>query len=428
MINNDDNNIKETSQINSRKSNMLFYDSNFLNDNIINEIGNDSLYILDIDLSNNKKEKLSINKNNDLQPEEISYNFCKEKNLDFKTMQKITNEIRNLLNKDKKILNYKNIYNTIDTKNIDHFNNSIPKFSSIKKNNKMNYGEYLYLKGKDYKKQLNEKIEKIKKERYKESSINLTFHPKLYKSRSYTTIQASPNLYINKPKKNNITPFGCTFKPKINNNIIIKENFNERLIKYNQSSEKKKKELSLDKNKFYDEITKKPFFKPNLISRYKFKTSRRNVFQSNYDYASLYKRNKEELSYSYLENEIKPNIIKNNTEKIFNDRKKKCFKYIFNILDKDQDGFISSINLNNKNFTDELNIVIEPVISQIIQQNAIIEEKNFIKAMNVLFSALSIRERQIILNVKKNILTNLENNYNKSRSESAKYKKIKKII
>ena len=109
MINNDDNNIKETSQINSRKSNMLFYDSNFLNDNIINEIGNDSLYILDIDLSNNKKEKLSINKNNDLQPEEISYNFCKEKNLDFKTMQKITNEIRNLLNKDKKILNYKNI-------------------------------------------------------------------------------------------------------------------------------------------------------------------------------------------------------------------------------------------------------------------------------------------------------------------------------
>lgn len=428
MINNDDNNIKETSQINSRKSNMLFYDSNFLNDNIINEIGNDSLYILDIDLSNNKKEKLSINKNNDLQPEEISYNFCKEKNLDFKTMQKITNEIRNLLNKDKKILNYKNIYNTIDTKNIDHFNNSIPKFSSIKKNNKMNYGEYLYLKGKDYKKQLNEKIEKIKKERYKESLINLTFHPKLYKSRSYTTIQASPNLYINKPKKNNITPFGCTFKPKINNNIIIKENFNERLIKYNQSSEKKKKELSLDKNKFYDEITKKPFFTPNLISRYKFKTSRRNVFQSNYDYASLYKRNKEELSYSYLENEIKPNIIKNNSEKIFNDRKKKCFKYIFNILDKDQDGFISSINLNNKNFTDELNIVIEPVISQIIQQNAIIEEKNFIKAMNVLFSALSIRERQIILNVKKNILTNLENNYNKSRSESAKYKKIKKII
>ena len=428
MINNDDNNIKETSQINSRKSNMLFYDSNFLNDNIINEIGNDSLYILDIDLSNNKKEKLSINKNNDLQPEEISYNFCKEKNLDFKTMQKITNEIRNLLNKDKKILNYKNIYNTIDTKNIDHFNNSIPKFSSIKKNNKMNYGEYLYLKGKDYKKQLNEKIEKIKKERYKESLINLTFHPKLYKSRSYTTIQASPNLYINKPKKNNITPFGCTFKPKINNNIIIKENFNERLIKYNQSSEKKKKELSLDKNKFYDEITKKPFFTPNLISRYKFKTSRRNVFQSNYDYASLYKRNKEELSYSYLENEIKPNIIKNNSEKIFNDRKKKCFKYIFNILDKDQDGFISSINLNNKNFTDELNIVIEPVISQIIQQNAIIEEKNFIKAMNVLFSALSIRERQIIFNVKKNILTNLENNYNKSRSESAKYKKIKKII
>ena len=292
----------------------------------------------------------------------------------------------------------------------------------------MNYGEYLYLKGKDYKKQLNEKIEKIKKERYKESLINLTFHPKLYKSRSYTTIQASPNLYINKPKKNNITPFGCTFKPKINNNIIIKENFNERLIKYNQSSEKKKKELSLDKNKFYDEITKKPFFTPNLISRYKFKTSRRNVFQSNYDYASLYKRNKEELSYSYLENEIKPNIIKNNSEKIFNDRKKKCFKYIFNILDKDQDGFISSINLNNKNFTDELNIVIEPVISQIIQQNAIIEEKNFIKAMNVLFSALSIRERQIILNVKKNILTNLENNYNKSRSESAKYKKIKKII
>ncbi len=428
MINNGDNNIKETSQINSRKSNMLFYDSNFLNDNIINEIGNDSLYILDIDLSNNKKEKLSINKNNDLQPEEISYNFCKEKNLDFKTMQKITNEIRNLLNKDKKLLNYKNIYNTIDTKNIDHFNNSIPKFSSLKKNNKMNYGEYLYLKGKDYKKQLNEKIEKIKKERQKESLINLTFHPKLYKSRSYTTIQASPNLYINKAKKNNITPFGCTFKPKINNNIIIKENFNERLIKYNQSSEKKKKELSLDKNKFYDEITKKPFFKPNLISRYKFKTSRRNVFQSNYDYASLYKRNKEELSCSYLENEIKPNIIKNNTEKIFNDRKKKCFKYIFNILDKDQDGFISSINLNNKNFSDELNIVIEPVISQIIQQNAIIEEKNFIKAMNVLFSALSIRERQIIFNVKKNIITNLENNYNKSRSESAKYKKRKKII
>ena len=78
-------------------------------------------------------------------------------------------------------------------------------------------------------------------------------------------------------------------------------------------------------------------------------------------------------------------------------------KFLFRILDSDEDGTISAININRKALGNTLDNIISPIITQIIQQKAIIEENDFIQAMDVLFSAMNMNDRGKVLNVKKKI-------------------------
>ena len=75
------------------------------NDNNINKSINESkenkepIYKMTIESERGRKEIIHIYPNS--KPEEIAYNFCKENNLDFETLELMINQI-------KKLMNYKN--------------------------------------------------------------------------------------------------------------------------------------------------------------------------------------------------------------------------------------------------------------------------------------------------------------------------------
>ena len=126
------------------------------------------------------------------------------------------------------------------------------------------------------------------------------------------------------------------------------------------------------------------------------------MFQINYDYASYYRRNKEELISNANSQFNKVRFVPNDTNRIFTEKKISAFKFIFELLDSDEDGAISAININRKALDARIDDIISPIITQIIQQKVIIEENDFIQAMDVLFNAVSVNEKNEILNVKKN--------------------------
>ena len=99
----------------------------------------------------------------------------------------------------------------------------------------------------------------------------------------------------------------------------------------------------------------------------------------------------------------KTNLVPNDTEKIFTEKKLSSFKYIFELLDSDEDGIITPVNINKKALGEKIESILSPVLTQIVAQKAVIEEGDFIQAMDVLFSAMTIEERGEILNVRKNI-------------------------
>jgi hypothetical protein len=402
----------------------------------------DPLCVMNIEIEKGKIRQIELFRNKT--PEEMAYDFCKNNDLDFKSMRSITNQIKDKMKGVMKRENYSQSEEHKDRKS----NICSPKRGNndvIYNKQRMNYGEYLYIKGKDQQTKVNEKIEKIKKENEDTQTIELTFHPKLNRVKSFNAFKnkapnirsntvgktihvktkhkaqskGNDNIYninttntnVNK-KKQNIHPSTptYTFRPKINTNYKVKTKFEERLNKYITSHKKgtiisndlnddtiKKKEI------LYDTTTGQILFRPKLVAKNicKVNINPKNVFQINYDYASYYRRNKEELISNANSQFNKVRFVPNDTNRIFTEKKISAFKFIFELLDSDEDGAISAININRKALDARIDDIISPIITQIIQQKVIIEENDFIQAMDVLFNAVSVNEKNEILNVKK---------------------------
>ena len=72
------------------------------------------LMVLSIELGDNEKKYLKIY--NDSKPEELAYEFCSQNNLDYDSLQELTEEIRRAFNSTKVINNNVNL-------NMQKFNN-----------------------------------------------------------------------------------------------------------------------------------------------------------------------------------------------------------------------------------------------------------------------------------------------------------------
>ena len=95
-------------------------------------------------------------------------------------------------------------------------------------------------------------------------------------------------------------------------------------------------------------------------------------------------------------------ITKKINEKIFSENKINAFINLFNDLDSDQDGIISPININLNKIPKNILNIIEPLISELKEENQSLTQEVFLLAMNKLFDDISLLEKREIIKTYKN--------------------------
>ena len=428
-INNNSNNIQLHRDVHSHVS----HHSNCFSGKTANKTQLESLFVMNIEISKDVHKQIEVFLNKS--PEETAFDFCKENNLSFNTMKHI---IKKIQRKTKEIMRSKHY-----SQSEDNLQSNSPKYT--KRNNdivyndtKMNYGEYLYTKGQEQQHKVKVKVDNIKKENDAIKTLELTFKPKLYKTRPSLQHNKELNRYskdklsLHLSKENNVTYNSTlqhhshkrkaqtpqyTFRPNINKNYKVKLNFEERLLQSTHRNSINNTKLTycgigerdgnvvVKNKKLFDKCTGQMLFRPKLVSKQmrNVDINSKNVFQINYDYAMRYKQNKEEMAvhnYHMWLSKGKEKLC-NETDRIYNEKKIDSFKYIFELLDSDEDGKISAVYLNRKALGKTIDEIISPIIEQIIQQRTVIEESDFIQAMEVLFSAIGMGDRMEILNIRK---------------------------
>ena len=108
--------------------NLLTNQENMKNTNIENQNEKQEIMILAIELGDNEKKFLKIY--NDSKPEQLAYDFCLQNNLDFDSLQELTEEIKNALRQ--KVILANSIANT---NNNNILNNQVLTESNINKEN-----------------------------------------------------------------------------------------------------------------------------------------------------------------------------------------------------------------------------------------------------------------------------------------------------
>lgn len=321
-----------------------------------------------------------------------------------------------------------------------HFNTKRTESNNSKRHksqSKKNYGEILYERSKIEQKQKITKINEMKTQLRLQTEQNFTFKPTFYKS--------SPNLFSKPPKnyncKTQVTQENTEYLiTKANPPSLKNHNFSEKILKKQNSSkflkiraktplEPKIRPLSQKKirhqhyltennkipfsfrqmnykkkaedniNKIRDELypatdltTGQQLFHPKLISNQhrnnKLNKNSGNIFYNLYSYADKYRynqlnRNKE------LKNEINNMSNKSklsaNTEEIFQKKKKEVFKYLFKLLDHDEDNMISIYTIDLKKIPDNILNIISPIINDLREYQGSISQNEFIDECQILF-------------------------------------------
>ena len=212
-------------------------------------------------------------------------------------------------------------------------------------------------------------------------------------------------------------------KKKNNNNKLIEEYYNNNM---NNNKNKNIKKVSLNKilKHFYTSMEKHYLHKELLYKKYY--NGNNNISRNNNISNSNYNKNLNSI------------IINSKFEN-------KIFLKIFKIVDKDEDGFINSIQLsNNKHkYFKNKNIykIFEPFLNKIIYENITLDQNEFIELISAYFIDLNIVDKKLILNEfsdnckliknlsqsQKNIFKPKINEYSKSISKNYEKKIIKEF-
>ena len=258
------------------------------------------------------------------------------------------------------------------------------------------------------------KIKNIKNKRSNNIN-NKNKSQKIFKSKSCNYKNKSKNIVcsrISNEYENN----KFTFHPSINGNYKTDLTFAERQTFYENLYIKRKNELDkFYSNKKVDE-NGNLLFKPNLISKAFYEKNNYNknndenfeedIFQKNYEIYKLYELKKENTLKKYELEEYKQNnqekMAKKINEKIFSENKMNAFINLFNDLDSDQDGIISPINININKVPKNILNIIQPLISELKEENQSLTQEIFLIAMNKLFEDISLLEKREIIKTYKN--------------------------
>jgi hypothetical protein len=297
----------------------------------------------------------------------------------------------------------------------------------------------------NYKTYYENKIKDLKNKTEKENkdNDNLTFQPKINKSKNNNISKNSSNFkiydklyndssiyYENKLnlKKRENSKF--SYKPSLNYNLNkkkIKDSFNERLLTdYNKRKEHKQKLINKQKEEINN--SKKPILfnnkhvknnnNNNNTTINNSKNNNSNHYIDLYNYNNKYKTNKKVLEEQVYGNYLKNPAKNKNSETLLNKKNQNTFRTLFKILDSDEDGIISNATINTKRIDEKLCKILEPVFKELKEENETLNENEFVIVCEKLYKILPYQQKSYI----NSIYCNFDNNINKNSNKNLKNK------
>jgi hypothetical protein len=151
-----------------------------------------------------------------------------------------------------------------------------------------------------------------------------------------------------------------------------------------------------------------------------------DIFTHLYNQKDKYKKNKDSLSSKYKQAE-KPILTNPGSYIILNQMKDQVFIKLFEELDSDQDNIISRYCLNTNGLNNKLKRILNPIITELKQDNETLNKDEFIKAMSHLFEMLSMEEKNYILHYYRNRSKAKVENHSRRSSLSNKSKILSSV-
>lgn len=216
-------------------------------------------------------------------------------------------------------------------------------------------------------------------------------------------------------------------KPKINSTYTLDLNLIDKHQKHKHLINPSKPTYHPIKN-----ISRKCHSKPN--TPYTISTTTLNVFDRNYNYANQYKQNRIKLSSLYNtaisfntkqhQSQTTPNVIvspNTNTNKIITRVQCIAFSNLFKLLDNDDDGIISAMNMNTKALSHDVYRIIEPIINELKEEEYKLTENEFINVMFNLYVDINYYDKHLLINTFKHKQHhNTHNNSNNNNKHCCK--------
>ena len=328
--------------------------------------------------------------------------------------------------------------------------------SDIDLKNKIHFNLFSFDQIKNFKKFKEEKIKNLKEQQEKQFKKLYTFRPLINHNINTETNQNNKDhkrtntssrfdrLYDyrisykeNKKKLSDKYTEKYTFQPKINSASsypLTKMSFNERLKLYSNKSQivierlqksVEKKRKSNEKNKLVlnterpknalKEIkeTKKGFSKDKDNCKMKILHGKKNISKTKL----LTDKNLEERNKTYRSKHVSSSVS------IINNKKLKCFKNIFKLLDKDDnDGKISDKNMDLNYIPKDIKKILEPIFIELKNDNETLTESEFVFVCDKLYESLTYQQKQKLLEFEKDNKMHLLEKHVKDNNHISKTK------
>ena len=289
--------------------------NNEVNEKILEEGKETQFYLITLEDSNGEHQQIRIFKNSD--PSEIAFNFCKENNLDFKSMKYIKKNIEKIIKQfdepNHKLFFLDNSYssiqeleeenlgseNTFKSKNsVVNENNNKDK-NSIRKKNNNNEKKISVVNDNENKGNFGELVKNSNLEENKNEE-NIGNNIGLKNEISNIEINKNNNLNINDTKENNNKNENENERNKIVNNDISNEISNNNLNEENKINKSVKNKISFTFN------NKKSINKDNLNIKL---CDKNNILENN-NFNGI----KEQSSCNLIQTKNKEKLIESNNE------------------------------------------------------------------------------------------------------------------
>ena len=285
--------------------------------------------------------------------------------------------------------------------------------------NNVNYGEYMYNRDKDFRKNHLEEMEEIKKKIEDEEVEKCSFRPKVnteFNNKLSENQSSMPSSYKRQLSKSKLERLEkeynqkYPFKPSINDNYKTDLSFNERQQFFSNLYKQRHKELCNLINNNKEDENGKPMFRPTLVSKplnsFNKNNNNLDVYTRNYTIAKQEEDKRDTLYNKYYrnkkENPISVQNSKRQNKKIIDKIHKSVFDTIFKELDSDQDGLISPIHINTEKLPNQILTIIEPLINELKDDNQTLSNEDFINAMNSLYNDLTLVDKHTLINTYRN--------------------------